>query len=403
MDTFRITDYVLNNKSHRAVTGWLNDGAISTVIAFAKWQEENHVFGDVAEIGVHHGKFFILLANLRREGERAFAVDVFDDQHLNPDRSGRGDLARFTDNLGLYADTVGVEVIKKDSTQLTRGDFYRGRRGGIRLFSVDGSHTATHTFSDLTIASQLLSRDGVICLDDFYNPEWPGVQEGFYRFLTGSPDIVPFAYGNHKLYLCKTETHNRYLRLVEDDLRPFLVRYKRVEVGDFPVAYVSLPGPEAVFGHDLRLMPNVFSLREQMISPRLTFGSGWAAPQANGVWTVGPRSSLHLTLQQETYAAPALSIDAEPFLHQTRTSRRLSIRLNECDLGRFVCDKTTPKTLELPVPLNLLQHGCDLQFDIEKPDRPSDTIGTGDARPLGFFFRQIRIVERAGENEQTAP
>jgi methyltransferase family protein len=403
MDTSRITDYVLDNKSHRAVTGWLNEGAISTVIAFAKWQEDNHVFGDVAEIGVHHGKFFILLANLRREGERAFAVDVFDDQHLNPDRSGCGDLARFADNLGLYADRADVEILKKDSTQLTRGDFYRGRKGGIRLFSVDGSHTATHTLSDLTIASQLLSRDGIICLDDFYNPEWPGVQEGFYRFLTSSSDVVPFAYGNHKLYLCKTETHSRNLHLVEDDLRPFLVRYKRVEIGSSPVAYISLPAPESVFGHDLRLMPNVFSLREQMISPRLTFGTGWATPQANGVWTVGPRSNLQLVLQQETYQAPALSIEAEPFLHQTRPSRRLSIRLNDRNLGDFVCDKTTPKTLELPVPLKLFEYGCDLQFDIEKPDRPSETIGTRDARPLGFFFRQIRIIERAVGSEQTAP
>jgi len=342
------------------------------------------------------------LANLRRDGERAFAVDVFDDQHLNPDRSGCGDLARFNHNLGLYADRAGVEIIKKDSTQLTRSDFYRGRKGAIRLFSVDGSHTSMHTFSDLTFASQLLSPDGIICLDDFYNPEWPGVQEGFYRFLAGSPDIAAFAYGNQKLYLCRTEAHSRYLRLVEDDLRPFLVRYKSVEIGRFPVACMSLPAPELVFGHDLRPVPNVFSLREQMISPRLTFGSGWAAPQANGVWTVGPRSSLQLALQAESYQAPALAIEAEPFLHRTRPSRRLSIRLNGCNLGEFVCDKTSPKTLELAVPIKLLQYGCDLHFDIENPDPPSETIGTKDERPLGFFFRQIRVIERAVENERTS-
>jgi hypothetical protein len=238
-------------------------------------------------------------------------------------------------------------------------------------------------------------------LDDFYNPDWPGVQEGFYRFLTAaSADIAPFAYGNHKLYLCKKEYHKRYLGLVESDLRPFMLHYKSVEIGNFSVAHISLPPPELVFGHHLRLTPNVFSLRERMISPRVTFGSGWAVPQANGVWTVGPRSSLQLTLQQASYHAPAVCIEVEPFLHVNRPSRRLSIRLNGCNLGDFVCDNSSPKTLEVALPSKLLQFGCDLQFDIEKPERPSDTIGTRDERPLGFFFYQIRIIEQAVENER---
>ena len=55
MDASRVAKYVLEEKSHRSVAGWLNDGAISAVIAFAKWQHENDVIGDVAEIGVHHG------------------------------------------------------------------------------------------------------------------------------------------------------------------------------------------------------------------------------------------------------------------------------------------------------------------------------------------------------------
>ena len=395
MDTSRIAGYVLQAKLHRAVSGWLNDGAISAVIAFAKWQEDNNCLGDVAEIGVHHGKFFILLADLRRQGERAFAVDVFDDQHLNPDRSGRGDQARLMENLHRYAEEAGVEVIKKDSTLLTRADFYPRRSGSVRLFSIDGSHTAAHTLSDLTIASQLLSEDGLICLDDFYNPDWPGVQEGFYRFLTTAPtDIAPFAYGNHKLYLCKREFQKRYLRVVDRELRPFLLHYKGVEIGGFPVAHISLPAPEFVFGDDLSFMPNVFSLRETMISPRLTFGDGWAVPQANGVWTVGPRShlQLQLTLQQGPYKAPALCVEIEPFLHVNRASRRLSITMNGCNLGDFVCDNTSPKTLEVPLPLRLLQSACDLQFDSEEPERPSETIGTKDERALGFFFRQIRIV-----------
>ena len=208
MDTSRIAGYVLQDKLHQAVQGWLTDGAISAVIAFARWQDEINVLGDVAEIGVHHGKFFILLANLRRRRERAFAIDVFEDQHLNSDKSGRGDLAKFLENLRQYGSEVGLTVLKKDSKALTRVDFYGGRKGSIRLFSIDGSHTAEHTCSDLAIAAQLIGADGLIILDDFYNPDWPGVQEGFYRYLTSRGcDTAPFAYGNNKLFVCKAASH----------------------------------------------------------------------------------------------------------------------------------------------------------------------------------------------------
>jgi hypothetical protein len=393
MDVSRLTSYVLEDKFHRRVAGWLNEGAISAVIAFGKWQCENNVLGDVAEIGVHHGKLFILLANLRRQHERAFAIDVFGDQHLNPDKSGCGNFSDFAENLHLYAEESDVTIIQKDSKTLTRSDFYRGRRGKIRLFSVDGSHTVAHTFSDLALAAQLIAVDGLIILDDFYNPDWPGVQEGFYRFLTANTDgISPFAYGNNKLFLCKTESHTKYLNFVENDLRAFLLHYKRVEIGDFAVDHISLPGPESVFQPDLSLIPNIFPLRGPVISPRITFGTGWAAPQANGVWTQGLRSELSLKLSPVAHDDPALCIDIEPFLHDKRASRRLSVTLNDQNLGDFVFCGTSPKRVEIPIPRGILGALCNLLFDIEGPDRPSETIGTSDERPLGFFFQQIRIV-----------
>jgi Methyltransferase domain len=391
MDISRLSSYVLEDNFQRRVTGWLNEGAISCVIAFGKWQDENNILGDVAEIGVHHGKFFVLLANLRRQHERAFAVDVFDDQHLNPDNSGRGDLVKFKEHLRSYTDEIGITIIAKDSQALTRGDFYRSRRGNVRLFSVDGSHTADHTASDLATAAQLLAAQGLIILDDFYNPDWPGVQEGFHRYLASTPDVVPFAYGNNKLYMCKAESHARYLDFVENDLRPFLTHYKRVTIGSSSVTHIAMPTPELVFQPDFRLIPNVFPLRERMMSSRVSLGTGWARLQPNGIWTVGPCSELSVRLTPGPDKPSSLCIDTQPFLHPRRSSRRLSVTLNHHKLGDFVFDETTPNGLQIPLPPEILQAECDLQFDIEGPDRPSEAIGTHDDRPLGFFFRQIRI------------
>ncbi|MGA7869240.1 MAG: class I SAM-dependent methyltransferase [Stellaceae bacterium] len=393
MDTSRVAGYVLQDKLHRAVAGWLDEGAMSAVIAFAKWQDENNILGDVAEIGVHHGKFFILLANLRRRHERAFAIDVFEDQHLNLDKSGRGDFCRFIENLRQYGSEMGLTVLKKDSKTLTRADLYTGRKGSIRLFSIDGSHTAAHTCSDLTIAAQLIGADGVMILDDFYNPDWPGVQEGFYRYLaTAATDTAPFAYGNNKLFLCKVVSHPKYLNFVENNLHPFFSHYKRVEIGSFSVVHMSLPGPELVFNSDLRFIRNIFSLRGPKISPRVEFGEGWAELQSNGVWTQGTRSEVTLKMLAPSPDPVALSIEAQPFLHHKRASRRLSVTLNGLSVGEFTFDRATPKCLRIPLPQGILHSGCDLMFEIEEPDRPSETIGTQDERQLGFFFRQIQFL-----------
>jgi hypothetical protein len=173
-------------------------------------------------------------------------------------------------------------------------------------------------------------------LDDFYNPDWPGVQEGFYRFITnGSCGIVPFAYGNNKLFLCRTASHSKLLSFVEDTLRPFLLHYKQVEIGNCNAAHISLPSPELVFQSNLCFIQNNFPLRGPAISSRVRFGIGWAEPQGNGVWTIGPRSELRLELLSVPDNSSTLCIDIEPFLHNKRASRRLSVTLNHYPLGDF--------------------------------------------------------------------
>jgi hypothetical protein len=347
----------------------------------------------VAEIGVHHGKFFILLANLRLTGERAFAVDVFDDQHLNPDKSGRGEIHNFRDNVRKFGDSNGVNIIQKNSLELTRADLYADGKGGIRLFSVDGSHTAEHTFSDLRVSSKLLCKKGLIILDDFYNPDWPGVQEGFHRFLRESDEeIAPITYGNNKLFLSHKTFYNDYLAFVENDLRPYLTHYKQVQIGNFRVAHIRLQDPELVFSRDLSLAQNVFSLRRPAFSARARLETGWSTPTPGGIWTVGPSAELRLELREIPADEARLVIRLEPFLHARRASRELSVNVNGRYLGKFLFEKSGPGRLEVPLPPGLLAATCRIRFGIEEPERPSETLGTTDKRPLGFLLHEIRIV-----------
>ncbi len=277
-----------------AVDGWLGGGAITATLAINDWQRRHDVSGNVAEIGIHHGKFFLVLKNLCRDDECSIAVDVFDDQELNVDRSGRGDRAIFESNLAAHSDGKNVEIIQGDSKLLTPDRILEaGRDKQIRLFSVDGSHTTEYTLSDLLLASDVLDDNGVIALDDFYSQYWPGVQEGFHHFMSKmSPEFKALAIGNNKLFICKRAAHSELLKIFKESLYPYYLDYKDVTVWGSDAVSMALPEPKAVFSSDLLLPTNVFALSAGRCSPRCDLRHGWSHFEADGTWTIGKQASV---------------------------------------------------------------------------------------------------------------
>jgi hypothetical protein len=199
---------------YKTVEGWLFPGAIALLSSLESIQQELGLRGSVGEIGIHHGKLFILLYLLCREDERAVAVDLFEQQEKNLDRSGLGDEEKFRRNLASHAgDDRRLTLIAGDSTELTPPGLLAAGAGRFRLFSVDGGHTAQITESDLALVSGVLTDGGVLVLDDYFNEEWPGVSEGTNRFFAnrnanadGSP-LIPFAVGGNKLLFTTDRAH----------------------------------------------------------------------------------------------------------------------------------------------------------------------------------------------------
>lgn len=184
------------------VKGWLYRGAAEAIVELSDAQRKAGIGGGVAEIGVHHGKLFILLYLLTSKGEPAVAIDLFSNQELNVDRSGAGDLDRFKQNLRRHADLSRLVVYEGDSTQLKAMDLKRLASGPLRLISIDGGHTAETTAHDLATAESALHPGGVIVLDDCFHSMWPGVVSGVIRFFSQPRAIVPFGIGANKTFFC---------------------------------------------------------------------------------------------------------------------------------------------------------------------------------------------------------
>ncbi len=186
-----------------SVEGWLWPTTASMIAQILVDQANASVRGDLCEIGVHHGRLFLILANAAVAEERAVAVDVFDDQDKNLDHSGSGSRDMLERHIASYARADRCEIIQASSLELGATRFVSRR---FRFMSIDGGHTAPIVINDLRLAEQTMLAGGVVALDDILNPAWPGVVTGLAGYLAQAGTLRPFALVPNKLLLATDPT-----------------------------------------------------------------------------------------------------------------------------------------------------------------------------------------------------
>jgi hypothetical protein len=192
----------------RDIEGWLFPIDAYLFAAFNSMQKRMGIRGNLFEIGVHHGKTAILFAWMVEPDEILGVCDIFDQQHLNADGSGRGDRAVLTANMRRYGPSgVSIRVFEKLSFDLTSCD----TTNNCRFFHIDGGHRPEDVVCDLGKAALALSPQGIVAVDDPFNPNWPGVSEGLYRFFSKTPDtFTPVMIGGNKAYFSRPAMASAY-------------------------------------------------------------------------------------------------------------------------------------------------------------------------------------------------
>lgn len=207
-----VADYL---DSTRSVEGWFFPIDAFLFALIDAIQDRERIAGHLFEIGVHHGKTALFLARMLRADELLGVCDVFEQQELNRDRSGEGSRELFLRNMrersGLdeAALETRLRVFGKSSDALVPDE----TTTACRFFHIDGGHRAEDVFADLSTADRALHADGVVAVDDVFNPSWPGVSEGFYAFLRHRPEtFVPIVIGGNKVLLARPGAAARYER-----------------------------------------------------------------------------------------------------------------------------------------------------------------------------------------------
>jgi glycosyltransferase involved in cell wall biosynthesis len=229
------------------IEGWNWPEAFIVLRMIKSFQDELGIKGGAVEIGVHHGRFFLGLHNSLPEGSHSLAIDVFD-QAQNIDNSGCGNKDIFLTNIERYAKKdCSISIWQRDSLSLGPSEVIEARKlcGECRAFSIDGGHTPEHTQADFEFAQQVTAMNGVIFLDDFLNPHWPGVNNGISKyFFTQSSKFVPFAYCRDKLLFTSMTWHKQYLECLKAEAQNFKDS-KLVKI--FGHEVLALTGPQQLY------------------------------------------------------------------------------------------------------------------------------------------------------------
>ena len=251
----------------QAVDGWMDPEHVLYIHALTQLQHADGLYGPVAEIGVHGGKFWLPIAGSAHVNEPVVAIDLFQDQHKNFDKSGGGPGGTKSKFLEAAQQALGLHEhdihFFSDSSDLYARDFSALGLPRFRIFSIDGGHALESSLRDLTLAACVLAEGGIMVVDDVATPlpgeyPWLGVPTALFNWLPEQRRVAPFLWAAHKLYLTTTSHHAKYLSAVHrwDEVVTCAkdVHASRISIGQFPLCF-SVRKEKLTFTDLRKLMP----------------------------------------------------------------------------------------------------------------------------------------------------
>lgn len=185
----------------KKVVGWFYP--IDIIIFFDIIKNiQTNINGDICELGVAFGKSSIGLSLLKRNDENLYLYDFF----VNPEIS----LESASSTIEKYGNKNNVEWRVQDLFKLNSDDIKFSQK--LRFIHIDSCHQHAAVLKDLNNFSLHLKDDGVICLDDINDPNYPGVNTAVSEFILSEQgkDWRIFAIGANKAYLCKKQFFDFY-------------------------------------------------------------------------------------------------------------------------------------------------------------------------------------------------
>lgn len=221
--------YALMLQIVKSIDGFMEDASVAIWDSLLMAQADQYIQGNLLEIGVFKGRSASVLCQHKRPDEELWLVDV--SEYLDVARS----------NLAALH-SPGVRFLHCKSSALRRDPDYAAKMRTFRWIHIDGEHTGQAVANDLCLAADLLSDEGIICVDDFFNPAYPQISAAIFMWLANRPfELEMVLCGQNKAYFARPTHAHVYLNLIKSSLAASLkargygafTLYKTSPTGDF--------------------------------------------------------------------------------------------------------------------------------------------------------------------------
>ena len=147
--------------------GWINRESAAIMSMFMEYQTSNGISGNALEIGIWEGKSAALIAaHLDAISEAMILIDPFINKYRDKIiENFRAAGANTTEGTAIFEQAYSEDVLR-DPANLER-------YGRCRLVHIDGGHSGSSVYNDLEIANLVLLRNGLVIVDDVFNPAYP--------------------------------------------------------------------------------------------------------------------------------------------------------------------------------------------------------------------------------------
>jgi hypothetical protein len=141
----------------------------------------------------------------------------------------------------------------------------------------------------------------VVLLDDFFDPDWPGVTEAaLARLWAPDATLAPLVIAGGKLFLVRRQDHAGWVAALAARVLPWAARARQVDLAGWPCQVLGFTGmatlPAQIGTRGAQPEARVaFSLAGQDPPPGL-LGEGWSGPEDWGRWSLGAEARLSLPL-----------------------------------------------------------------------------------------------------------
>ena len=190
-------------KNENDLEGWFFPPDMLSLAVLNAIHSKSKIKGNIIEIGVYKGKSFSFLSHFIKENETLFGYDTFPEDYYESTKSA----------LEKYGASVKFELIKADTSELNDDDLKAKIEGKvIRILHIDAGHEYHEVLHSLLSFSPYVMDAGIIVMDDYQDPEFPGIEAAVLDFceIDRPRRFIPFFSGKNKIYLCSTYMANIY-------------------------------------------------------------------------------------------------------------------------------------------------------------------------------------------------